>query len=232
PGEFDFFNLGEHLAFSGRPDIPVLWAISAGTDYRELLSHASRVIVVIDPSAVPASQRSTLMAGLTAYAARLDVFLLDDHSELAQQVNAERNRFARYLARPINHDSLTSTDLQPIGQQILQWQEPAETQAEGARLWTINRSYFPTWKTEAGASVWLTGQGTIAAIDSGPAVLNWRAGKWTLASGGCGLAGLLIAFFRVRWNRRRGFNRRISKSKDSAQPELLTELASGTWTPK
>jgi len=196
--DFDFFNLSEHLAFTGHPEIPVLWALAANTNPATITSRLARTILVVDPSVVTSRERAALMSSLAAAPSRLNVLLLNDGSELARAVDAQRGNFADFVALSVNRESLSAADLGAISRRILQWQAKEDSPTATARqLWLINSSYFPEWKTENGESVWLTGQGRMAAVDTVSPALRWSDSKWNFAPVICCLAGLGLALIRV-----------------------------------
>jgi len=229
PGDFDFFNLSEHLAFTGQPQIPVLWALAPDTNPQNITSRRPRTIVVIDPSVVTSRMQASLIASLAADPSKLDVLLLNDGSKLAREVDARRNDFAHYFPLAVNGRRLSASDFGPIAQHISQWQTRDDSQPVGSpRLWQMNTSYFPALKTQTGGGVWLTGQGRVAAIDTVAPSLQWPLSEWSIASTICFFAGFGLTFIRIGGKKYLTKVMRVRhQPKENVMPALLRPLTRG-----
>ena len=175
--DLDLFNLAEQLAFTGHPDVCVLWAQSEGTNPLEITSQLSRTIVLIDPESVSTSKSSDWLASLTAQGSKLSVLLLDDRSPLAIQVHEQRQRFDSYERIMAKDYAMNRGELiAEVARRLVQYQSnsPASYQPSSANLWRTSTAYFPTWLTASGHQPWLTGQGGMASLDTAPPSLNWH----------------------------------------------------------
>jgi hypothetical protein len=200
PGDFDFFNLGEMLAFEGRPDICALWALSDGADAWGAMSQLPKVITVIDPAAVPDSGLDAWLDNLALRGGRLNVLLLDDNSKLAGRIDELRHNFGAY-ERLMVSDFVNPADLtERVAERIIRWQDQPHLPmtAEGGKLWRTSVTYFPAWKTSSGDAVWLTGQGGMAMFATDRPSLRWTKSPWQFAGALMSVLGLICALFTSR----------------------------------
>jgi hypothetical protein len=186
----DLFNLGEQLAFNGRPDVCVLWASSADTNPWQLISRLPSTIILISPQSLPSRDEWRPM--LAAHGPKLKVLLLDDGSPLATEVDGLREGFADYRRLQVKEHQPSGTLLAEVARQIIHFQTQPRTTTPSA-LWRTSQTYFPTWRTTQEEALWLTGQGGMAALAAHQPSLTLHDSKWWPASLTLSLIGILFA---------------------------------------
>lgn len=202
--ELDLFNLGEQLALDGHPDIAVLWARSEGVDLAHVLPTAPPMIVVLDPAAVPADSNEWLPP-LIAQGSKLSVILLDDGSQPAALVRAQRQAFAGFEQMDVRQRPAPASRLiTEVARLVAHLQPTLSDRAQPTpSRWITPAAYFPAWKTADGAPTFLTGQGGMAVLSSPQPVLRWAARPVEFTSLLISLCGLALAIWRIKSIQRR-----------------------------
>jgi hypothetical protein len=202
PNDLDLFNLWEELSFNGHSDISVLWAQSPGADPWNLIARQSITTIVVDPSVVSNADDIWLwLSKLKEAAPRLNVILIDDGSPLAGQIESLKQTYAAYKNLRVQDPDAGEVLLHSLAEEIVtrnQSQNDATLTEHSLDLYRTNAAYFPAWKTRTGSSLFLTGQGGMAVLDTEKPSLHWQSITVRITSVLICLVGLAVAWVACR----------------------------------